>query len=124
MEEQKRRKDFGVRAAKEAAWRQRIEHWKRSGLTQAAFCRQRGLSIANFHWWRKRLSARNGEPRLEGRAFVPVRLKEEALSAGARWRDTWSCEVICRCGVKIRLRKRPSAAWLNQLANVLAGAGR
>jgi hypothetical protein len=30
--------------------------WERSGLTMAAFCRERGLRPKRLYWWRRRLS--------------------------------------------------------------------
>jgi len=29
-------------------WSERIQHWKRSGLTQRAFCEQHQLGLASF----------------------------------------------------------------------------
>ena len=37
-------------------WSQLIEDWSDSGLSQQAFCRDRGLSYHKFHYWRKKLS--------------------------------------------------------------------
>ncbi|MEO8603562.1 MAG: hypothetical protein ABI629_13390 [bacterium] len=34
-----------------------VARWERSGLTQAAFARQCGLSVHTFTWWRHRLRA-------------------------------------------------------------------
>jgi hypothetical protein len=35
-------------------WRQHIEDWRNSGLSQQAFCRDRNLSFNQFHYWRKK----------------------------------------------------------------------
>jgi hypothetical protein len=37
-------------------WRQHIEDWRNSGLSQQAFCRDRNLSFNQFHYWRKKLA--------------------------------------------------------------------
>jgi hypothetical protein len=37
-------------------WHQHIEDWRTSGLSQQAFCRDRGLSFNQFHYWRKKLT--------------------------------------------------------------------
>jgi hypothetical protein len=37
-------------------WRKQIEDWRNSGLSQQAFCRNRGLSYHKFHYWRKKLT--------------------------------------------------------------------
>tara|TARA_B110000014_G_scaffold234992_1_gene199245 strand:+ start:195 stop:506 length:312 start_codon:yes stop_codon:yes gene_type:complete len=41
---------------KVAHWREIIEAQVKSEMSAAAFCRQRGVSIHNFHYWRKRLN--------------------------------------------------------------------
>lgn len=45
----------------------------RSGLSISAFCRERGVAVSTFHYWRKRSST----PKTEGE-FVEVRLDENA----------------------------------------------
>lgn len=121
MEKTKRQGGLAARSAKAAAWRQRIEQWRQSGLTQAAFCRQRNLALATFQWWRRRLNARGADTAAAVSAFVPVRLKETRADATA-WHSpaTWSCEVTGLRGVTIRLQKRPSAVWLGELVGALA----
>lgn len=37
-------------------WRAQIRAWERSGLTQAAFCRRRGLSRSLFGYWKQQLA--------------------------------------------------------------------
>ncbi len=32
-------------------WRTRVDDWKRSGLSKAAFCRQEGIKVATFYYW-------------------------------------------------------------------------
>ena len=36
-------------------WAGHLATWKASGLSQVAFCRQRGISIAAFRWWKRQL---------------------------------------------------------------------
>jgi hypothetical protein len=37
------------------AWQRLMARFERSGLSVAGFCRQAGVSIASFYYWRKRL---------------------------------------------------------------------
>jgi hypothetical protein len=54
-------------------WRQHIEEWRNSGLSQQAFCRDRNLSYHQFHYWRKKLAlATVDETPLRSSALVPV----------------------------------------------------
>ncbi len=36
-------------------WQRMMTAWKASGLTQAEFCRRRGLKRDNFSWWKRQL---------------------------------------------------------------------
>ena len=36
-------------------WQDHVEQWQHSGLTQVAYCRQQGLKVAQFSYWKKRL---------------------------------------------------------------------
>ena len=94
---------------KEASWRRIIRRQARSGVTIRAWCLDRQLSEATFHWWRRELARRDGEwkkptragelkkstraqPREGGKkqtrpvagspAFVPVRVNPDDLQAG------------------------------------------
>ena len=35
--------------------RRTVQQWRASGLSQAAFCRHRGIHVATFSWWKRRL---------------------------------------------------------------------
>jgi hypothetical protein len=58
-------------------WKQHIEAWQASGLTQAAYCRQHGLNAGTF-------SARLGEyragPAAEAPGLIPVRLEPDVAA--------------------------------------------
>lgn len=38
-------------------WKQHIENWRSSGLTQVAYCRQHELRAHQFTYWKKRSTA-------------------------------------------------------------------
>ncbi len=46
-----------------ALWRGVLNDHKSSGVSAAAFCRDRGISIKSFGYWRKRLSDRPASAR-------------------------------------------------------------
>ncbi len=72
-------------------WRRLVGEWRESGLTQAAFCRGRGVAVASFRWWKWKLGLPGRLP-AEGRvqdrpagalpAFVPVRIVERSPRPG------------------------------------------
>lgn len=51
-------------------WKQHIESWRSSGLTQAEYCRQHELKDYRFTYWKKRFI-----PADIGITFVPVKIR-------------------------------------------------
>ena len=49
-------------------WKTHIESWQRSGLTQIAYCRENGLKLHQFTYWKKRIQHKDRDI-----AFVPLR---------------------------------------------------
>jgi hypothetical protein len=41
-------------------WQQHIEHWRDTGLSDAAFCKQQSLSYHQFVYWRRKLEGTDG----------------------------------------------------------------
>ena len=37
-------------------WARLLDAWKKSGLTQAEFCRRRDVKAVTFAWWKRKLS--------------------------------------------------------------------
>jgi len=74
-----------------------LEAFKRSGLTQQAFCRERGLSVGTFSNWRRKAEAAGAVS--EG-LFRPVRLNAPEGSCGLVVRLPDGTEVFfpqCAC---------------------------
>lgn len=53
---------------KAEVWRERLAACRASGLSTAAFCRERGLSYAQAMYWQRRLGD-------EARGLVPIRVE-------------------------------------------------
>src|SRR5215469_4894013 len=77
-----------------AKWQRLISEQEQSGRTVAAFCRQRGLCVPHFYWWKKRL-----HESLPARAAAPAEFVEMKL-AGASAEPRTPSEAR----VEIRLR--------------------
>jgi len=56
--------------AKRQYWQEHIESWRRSGLSQAEYCRLNSLRLKNFWYWKKRYSGKT----LEQVRFFPLAL--------------------------------------------------
>ncbi len=71
------------RATNRQRWRERIDAWKDSHLSQKAFCEAQHLSVASFRRWRQIFTAEDGEAvvsRTEPVRFVPVKVHEPPCS--------------------------------------------
>ncbi|MGB0713006.1 MAG: IS66 family insertion sequence element accessory protein TnpA, partial [Gammaproteobacteria bacterium] len=44
-----------TRADKRAQWRERLDQWRQSGLSQTAYCTRHDLKLATFRYWRQQL---------------------------------------------------------------------
>ena len=56
-------------------WSALFEEWERSGLTQAEFCRRKGIKWHCFHYWRKKL--RDGCAKNSGKLeLVEVKVRD------------------------------------------------
>jgi hypothetical protein len=53
--------------ARRRFWARHLQGWKRSGLSQAEYCRQHQLSATTFAWWKTR-----GTPLGEDGSFVDL----------------------------------------------------
>jgi hypothetical protein len=60
-----------VAGRRRAYWQEILGRWRASELSQAQFCRRRGIPVWKFAWWKKRLAAERVAP---GSSFVPVQV--------------------------------------------------
>jgi hypothetical protein len=106
-------------------WGRMMAAWESSGLTQAEFCRRRGLKAVTFAWWKRQLAGttgRGGRGRIAGGrvtrrrtsagpskpAFVEVALPGAAVTDGSSASAPRAVlesgyEVALPCGTSIRL---------------------
>ena len=96
----------------EARWRELIAEQAGSGLSAAAFCRERGLSSSTFYYWRRRIREERGTApdASEPRGFVRV---ESTVSSSK------AVEAELPCGTKVRV----PGAQLAELVHALRQEG-
>ena len=58
-------------------WSERIEHWKRSELTQKTFCEEHQIGLASFQRWRG-IFAKEGKPKAAPATFLPINIVPSA----------------------------------------------
>ena len=103
-------------------WRRQIAQQVRSGLSQADFCRRKGISPGSLAWWKGELKRRRqrAKPRSYGAQppqgrFVPVRLIQERRPGGT----DGSFEVELRNGRRIRVPSPFDGEALGHLLAIL-----
>ena len=86
-------------------WRALLEAQRRSGLSLAAFCRQRGVRTGTLSFWKWKLTheAAAADGRTAPTRFVPVQLAAHstAPAAPAALRDV---EIALATGRQVRIR--------------------
>jgi hypothetical protein len=91
-------------------WEELVGAWEASGLSQAEFCRRRGVKEVTFGWWKRKLrptvqrsGGRVGDGarsprRTEQARFVELAVPKSAFAVGA-----FAYEIALRSGRVIRL---------------------
>jgi hypothetical protein len=70
--------------AKRQYWQEHIESWKRSGLSQAEYCRLNSLRLKNFWYWKKQYSEKiSDQVRFFPLSLVPTKAAKAIKSEPA-----------------------------------------
>ena len=94
--------------SKHEQWAEQVARWQLSGLSQAQWCREQGLSLTRFSYWQRKLAHdRNSTVP----AVLPIRVTQTVQNQRA--------EIHFPSGVSVTL----SAADPVCLANLLRGVG-
>ena len=97
------------RLEKRDFWAAHLAAWRDSGLSQTRYCEQQGLAVANFAYWRQRLSG-TSPVATAGVTFVAASMPSSPLNSGLCLRSThWQLELPVNV----------SAQWLADLLKAL-----
>jgi hypothetical protein len=99
-----------------AWWRRFVEEWPRSGRTQAAYCREHGVALGSFCWWRSRFLSETRP------SFLPVKIVEARAASPPSAPSP--LEVVLRSGHLVRIREGFDAALLREVVIALEGEER
>ena len=98
-----------------AKWRQHIERWQSSGLSQVEYCAQQCINVRTFT---ARLSDSRKHPAVDSVAFVQVRIEEAERDAIAA--PTAAAIVFTHAhGHRLELQPSVSASWVAELLRCL-----
>ena len=89
------------RKRNQAQWQKILHEYEQSGLTQAAFCDQHGITKSNFYYWRKKLRTETQQ----SPAFVqlPTALID-SVAPDPSSAPVWDIEIELGQGRILRLR--------------------
>lgn len=104
-----------ARERREAYWRKQIEVCESSGLSIARYCREHGVSLAQYHWWKGELKRRA--------ATRSVALFAEVRPARVEAVVTSAIEVALLGERVVRVHPGFDAATLAGVVQVLEGLG-
>jgi len=74
-------------------WRQHLDAWQASGLTQVAYCQQLGLSRFQFQYWKKRFQESASLPALIEVPFSSVMVRKSYQALRLVVRDEYQIAV-------------------------------
>ncbi len=100
--------------SKAAFWRRHLVAWRDSGLSQAAYCRRHGLSLACFGYWRGKWRSALLPSAPATQALVPIVVSEVP-------RSDERIEVTLPNGLQARLPIAMEAArWMPMIRALMA----
>ncbi len=99
---------------KRTYWKQHIDSWQETGLTQVEYCRQHNLKHHQLVYWKKRFIKTETSV-----SFVPLKL-ENLLEMPAR-QDQASLTLVINNQFNIEIRAGFDAQLLRQLIFALRG---
>jgi len=121
------------RAAKQSdmvrCWQRVLQDQRRSGLSQSAFCRQQGIALSTYFWWKRRL--RDGDSALGIAAtrsasdasaseahLVPVHVTRPEHVLSAAFAEA-AYELVVPDGLIVRIPVRFDAESLERLLRLV-----
>lgn len=97
-------------------WRQHIDNWQTSGLSQAEYCAQQRINVRTFT---ARLSDSRKQPAADSVVLVPVRIEKTERDSIAA--PTAAAIVFTHAhGHRLELPPSVSAGWVAELLRCLA----
>jgi hypothetical protein len=122
------------RSARRAYWRRQVDGHRRSGLSQVAFCAQRGLRKGTLSFWKwkfarearqaPRPDATGPPPAIVTPRFIPIHVAASraprAAAGPATTPDGVEIELTLGPRHALRVRGRVDPAWLVQVLRGIA----
>jgi hypothetical protein len=96
------------RKSREIYWQERVSAQKASGKPASAFCKEQGLSVHSFYFWKQRFNKKS-----TGRdSFIPVKAP---LTPAAPSRQVEPLRVVFQNGATLYFAITPDPEWIQTL---------
>jgi hypothetical protein len=109
-----RPKDPGL----ERVWRRRLERQSISGLSIPAFCTRESVSVASFHYWKRRVATEPAPATERAPLFVRLNVGHPGCDVGRA--VPRNVEVDLPNHVRVRFDVPPDPEWLGRVVAALA----
>ena len=103
----------------ERVWRRRLQQQSISGLSISAFCTRERVSVASFHFWKRRLVTEPSPAAPRPPLFVPLHGGYRGCEIDPAVSRT--VEVDLPHHVRLRFDAPPDPEWLGRVVAALAG---
>jgi len=61
---------------KKEYWTAKIQEWKKSGLSQSAFCKKYSVTPSSFYYWKSRLQKSKQEKTIKSNRLIPIEVQK------------------------------------------------
>lgn len=109
--------DKSGQEGKRAYWQGHVDVQKKSGLTQAQYCRDHGLTFSTFSWWYLQRKKAQQPKITDALTMVPIQIKPQSqrpLSA------TGEIRLQHHSGWQLSLSPDVAVPWLASLLKAIA----
>ena len=103
-------------------WFHHIEHWEQSGLSQAEYARQQGLSIKSFGYYRRRYNRQQPLSVKPNVSLLPVSVTTEEPAEQSVQTSSTGITLISPSGFRIELSSSFDPVALQSVLKVLEAA--
>ena len=100
--------DKNEQAIRYDKWRNLIEEHEKSGLSQVAFCKQEGIPVSHFCYYRSRIKVKNTPSHA---VFSPIHLHKQSVPC--------DIQILLPNGLKCIMPSATDAACIKQIVGVL-----
>jgi hypothetical protein len=91
-------------------WRELIEKWQASDVTQKKFCTQQSIAYSGFHYWFKKFKEEKSLPNSDS-GFIPVKV----TSTGSKGNRSASIELVMPDGRRVNFHEGVEVEFLRAL---------